>query len=211
MLIPQTHLRGIATGEVSLAFRRWRAPTVKAGGTLLTAVGQLAIDAVDVVRVKDITAADAAAAGYPSRQALLDDLKARADGTLYRVRLHLAGPDPRVALREQVPAPTGTVAAADDKGLADLLAQLAGLDRRALRGPWTRGVLQAIATSPQLPAAELARKLTVGKEWLKAHVRKLKALGLTESLGTGYRLSPRGHAALAAMPADAHAGPAAAD
>jgi hypothetical protein len=28
-------------------------------------------------------------------------------------------------------------------------------------------------------------------------VRKLKALGLTESLGTGYRLSPRGRAWLA--------------
>ena len=28
----------------------------------------------------------------------------------------------------------------------------------------------------------------------KSDVRKLKALGLTESLGTGYRLSPRGQA-----------------
>jgi hypothetical protein len=28
----------------------------------------------------------------------------------------------------------------------------------------------------------------------KRDVRKLKELGLTESLGTGYRLSPRGHA-----------------
>jgi hypothetical protein len=32
----------------------------------------------------------------------------------------------------------------------------------------------------------------------KANVRKLKALGLTESLDVGYRLSPRGEALLAA-------------
>jgi hypothetical protein len=31
----------------------------------------------------------------------------------------------------------------------------------------------------------------------KANVRKLKALGLTESLDIGYRLSPRGEALLA--------------
>ncbi len=32
--------------------------------------------------------------------------------------------------------------------------------------------------------------------WFKTNVRKLKALGLTESLEVGYRLSPRGRAFL---------------
>jgi len=34
------------------------------------------------------------------------------------------------------------------------------------------------------------------KEAFKLNVRKLKNLGLTESLGTGYRISPRGRSVL---------------
>ncbi len=34
------------------------------------------------------------------------------------------------------------------------------------------------------------------KQKFKLNVRKLKNLGLTESLGTGYRISPRGYVAL---------------
>ena len=41
--------------------------------------------------------------------------------------------------------------------------------------------------------------MAVGRDTLafKANVRKLKGLGLTESLAVGYRLSPRGVAVLA--------------
>lgn len=37
----------------------------------------------------------------------------------------------------------------------------------------------------------------------KVDVRKLKTLDLTESLGAGYRLSPRGRSLLASLQADA--------
>ena len=40
MLFRQTFLDGIGNRSVPLAFRRWRRPTVRAGGTLLTAAGQ---------------------------------------------------------------------------------------------------------------------------------------------------------------------------
>ena len=50
MLFRQHVLAEIASGDVTLAFRRWTKPTVKAGGTLRTAVGVLAIDAVDLAR-----------------------------------------------------------------------------------------------------------------------------------------------------------------
>jgi DNA-binding Lrp family transcriptional regulator len=43
------------------------------------------------------------------------------------------------------------------------------------------------------PAGELAEQLGFEKPWLKLQIRKLKELGLTESLSPGYRLSPRGH------------------
>jgi hypothetical protein len=59
MLFRQDVLRGIGEGEVTLAFRRWRRATVKAGGTLRTRVGVLAIDSVEVIDEKRVTDADA--------------------------------------------------------------------------------------------------------------------------------------------------------
>jgi hypothetical protein len=49
MLLKQETLRGIEGGTITVAFRRWRRPTVKAGGTLLTPIGQLAVEAEAVL------------------------------------------------------------------------------------------------------------------------------------------------------------------
>jgi hypothetical protein len=46
-------------------------------------------------------------------------------------------------------------------------------------------------------AVDLAERLDRDKLPFKADVSRLKALGLTESLETGYRLSPRGKALMA--------------
>jgi hypothetical protein len=80
--------------------------------------------------------------------------------------------------------------------LEEVRARLARLDAASGRGPWTREVLQLIAERPEVRAADLA-PLT-GRERLpfKRDVRKLKELGLTESLEVGYRLSPRGRTVL---------------
>ena len=43
MLFRRAELVAIAAGEITVAFRRWRRPSVKAGGTQLTAAGLLAI------------------------------------------------------------------------------------------------------------------------------------------------------------------------
>ena len=186
MLFTQDDMRRIAAGEITLALRRWRRPTVKAGGVLRTRVGVLAIETVDVIEPEEVTDADARRAGRPDRAALLASL--RGDGRLYRIGFHLAGPDPRIALRER----------------ADLSAEeRAGLDRRLARldaasrhGPWTDRVLRLIADRPGTRAADLAAELGREKLPFKADVRKLKELGLTESLAVGYRLSPRGRAYL---------------
>jgi hypothetical protein len=60
--------------------------------------------------------------------------------------------------------------------------------------------LRLIQRRPAVRAGDLADEL--GRERLpfKTDVRKLKNLGLTISLGTGYRLSPRGEAYLRARP-----------
>ncbi|MCV9940109.1 hypothetical protein OIU35_27455 [Boseaceae bacterium BT-24-1] len=188
MLLDRRTLEGIAEGNITQVLRRWRRPSVKSGGTLLTAIGQLAIDAVDAISEVEIDGAVAKAAGFSSREDALAALAAR-DGQLYRIRLRLAGPDPREALRETV----GLI----DAETRELIERL---DRLDARQPWTRATLELIAAHPGQRAAELAARL--GREMIpfKQDVRKLKALGLTESLEVGYRLSPRGKALLARLP-----------
>lgn len=186
MLFRQTTLPGLADGSITLAFRWWRRPTVRAGGTLTTAVGVLSIDEVVVVAPGDVTDAEARRAGYRSASELLDDLPAREGSQLHRVALHLAGPDPRIALRADDDL--------DDAARAELQARLDRLDRASRRGPWTATVLDLIAEHPGVRAGDLAATLGRDTPSFKVDVRKLKALGLTESLEVGYRLSPRGEA-----------------
>jgi hypothetical protein len=177
---------GIADGSITLAFRRWKRPTVKQGGTLTTPVGVLGIDEVSVLdSVRAIGDADAHRAGFDDRAELLTFLAKRSD-PLYRVRFHLAGADPRIALREAADLTE------DDR--AAIATRLARLDRASPHGPWTDDVLRLIAAQPGVRAGDLAASLGREREPFKVDVRKLKALGLTESLEVGYRLSPRGRA-----------------
>ena len=187
MLLPRAALADIEAGRIDRAFRRWKRPTVRAGGTLRTAIGLLAIDSVEKITHADVTEEDARRAGFASRDALLAFLPER-DEQLYRIRFRPGGVDPRAALREDA-----SITAADR---ADLEARLARLDARSTHGPWTAATLAIIAERPATRAGDLAEAL--GRERLpfKADVRKLKALGLTESLELGYRLSPRGRAFL---------------
>ena len=190
MLFRAVLLERIQTGEVTLAFRRWRRPTVKAGGRLRTAIGELAIESVTPCAAAAITEADARAAGFGSCAELLAELEARQEGDIYRIALRFDRPDPRIALREACDL------SADEA--ASLAQRLDRLDRGA--GPWTRPVLRHIAAHEGQAAADIAKSLGVEKMWLKQNIRKLKELGLTESLETGYRLSPRGKALLKALP-----------
>jgi hypothetical protein len=57
-------------------------------------------------------------------------------------------------------------------------------------------VLTAIAERAGTPAVDLAAAFGRQKMPFKLDVRKLKELGLTESLRPGYRLSPRGESVL---------------
>jgi len=188
-------LAAIAAGEITLAFRRWRRPTVKAGGTLRTPAGLLAIDAVDVVAPDAITRREARRAGLADADAVRAAL--RGDGTLYRIAFHVAGPDPRVALRARSRLDAGE--------RAEIAARLARLDRASSHGPWTEATLRAIAAAPGTRAADLAAGFGRERLSFKADVRKLKALGLTESLEVGYRLSPRGLAYLRSVSANDNA------
>lgn len=182
MLFNAAALEAIARGEVTLAFRRWARPTVRAGGTLRTAAGVLAIDSVDPVEI--IGEEDAARAGFTS---VADALAASGnrEGQLYRIAFHLDGADPRLALREQAELSP------------DEMAALRGRVTRL--GDWAVPALTLIGAHEGMAAAWLAEALGFGKPALKARIRRLKELGLTESLETGYRLSPRGAALMGEM------------
>ena len=78
--------------------------------------------------------------------------------------------------------------------IAEIRARLDRLDASSSYGAWTRETLDLIDLNPTVRAPDLAAK--VGRETadFKKDVRKLKELGLTESLAIGYLLSPRGEA-----------------
>ena len=187
MLLRMAVLERIVGGEVSLVFRRWRRPTVRAGGTLRTALGVLRILDVAAVTEADISEADAARAGFSSRAALLEGLDGR-EGQVYRIAVEYAGADPRIALRQQD--------ALSDAEIGQIIDKLRGLDTRSPAGPWTGRVLAAIEAQPGVVSRTLSERLDCDRDWLKPQVRKLKNLGLTVSLATGYELSPRGRVVL---------------
>jgi hypothetical protein len=197
MLFRRDALEGIARGEIDVAFRWWTRPTVKAGGTLQTAVGRLAIASVEPTTQSAVTVEDARRAGFATRAALLRAFPRKPGSRLYRIQFSLAGPDPRIALRN--------AAELSDDEVHHISTRLARMDAKQ---PWTRATLELIAAKPATRAGDLAQEL--GRERLpfKADVRKLKALGLTESLEVGYRLSPRGRAYLARTPVQRSAPPA---
>jgi hypothetical protein len=188
MIFRQQFLEGIRDGTITLAFRRWRRPSVRAGGTLLTAVGQLHIVSVDEVAETRISEDEAARAGYTSRDDLLAELNRRDDGKVYRIELGVLRADPRVALRES--------ASLSENESDDIERRLRRLDERSTQGPWTHQTLDLIRSHPGVRAGDLCRLVGLELQPFKTNVRKLKTLGLTESLEVGYRLSPRGAALL---------------
>jgi len=192
MLFPPATLSAIAEGRVDLAFRRWDQPRVKPGARQRTGIGVIGFESVEPVAREQVSREDARRAGFASRDELLAFLDRRATGTIYRVRLQLVGPDPRTVLRELLP---------DESETAEIDRRLTRLDRASRQGPWTRAVLEAIGAQPGVRASDLASQFGRERMPFKLDVRKLKELGLTESLKIGYRLSPRGQAILARLPA----------
>ena len=190
MLIKDEVIEKIKSGEITVLFRRWSRPGAKAGGTQMTQGGVIGIDSVEVVTAEEITDADAQAAGYPSRDKLLSGLSYR-DDPIYRISVRYAGEDPRIALRENDDL--------SDAEFEDVIAKLAKLDKNSKRGAWTKEYLQLIQDMPNTHSGMLADYLGISIPEFKPWVRKLKALGLTESLHPGYRLSPRGEKVLEAL------------
>lgn len=186
---------GISDGSVTVAFRLWKRPSVVVGRPYRTGGGRVEVVSVDVISDADISGADVSAAGYQTIADLRDYLDRYGDGgdrDLYRIEFRrLDEPDPRQVLADDDDL--------DPDQIAEISARLDRLDRAAGHGPWTREVLRLIEKHPAVRAPDLADMVGRDTQPFKLDVRKLKNLGLTESLRVGYQLSPRGRAYLHAI------------
>ncbi|HEY4609792.1 MAG TPA: ASCH domain-containing protein [Ilumatobacteraceae bacterium] len=184
MLFSADSWPGIADGSITVTFRAWQRSQAKVGGRYRIA-GML-IEVIDVrqVALDEITADDATKAGAADLAALLRRLGS-AD-PVWRIDFTYVGPDDRIAKR-------------NDTSAEDLSAVISRLTRLDRNGPWTRTTLQLIDRYPGIVSTTLAQHAEQERAAFKLNVRKLKELGLTESLDVGYRLSPRGEAVLRAL------------
>ena len=179
----------IRAGEVTLTFRNWRRPHAKVGNVYrLRPHGAIRVTEVGHVCISAIADEDARRAGFTDAAALAAFLKVGHDAEVTRVGFELAD-------EQQLKRPP-------DLGLADVVERLQATDRRSA-SPWTCRVLTLIATHPGRRAGDLAPTMGWELPKFKANVRKLKALGLTQSLETGYRLTDLGERALEATRGDA--------
>jgi len=174
-----THPR-LADGSIRVTYRNWKRPHVKVGGRYRVGVVDLVVDEISHVALAALTDDDARAAGAADVTALRRFLHG-APETVWRIDFH---PEPPVPLRREVAAATLSVEQANVK--------LDKLDARAPNGPWTRRVLALIHERPAVVSTELATSIGQERFAFKTDVRKLKALGLTESLEVGYRLTDLG-------------------
>ena len=186
MMIRPAELAAIKAGTVDLAFRRWALPRVVVGTRMRTSVGLLEVTSVEQVGVSSLRAEDARRAGAPSLTALKQALAARSEDPAWRIGLAYAGPY-SCARRCGPRCPMPTSSPRSPRAST-------GSTRRRRTTPWTRQTLDLIDLNPTVRAPDLAAQ--VGRETadFKKDVRKLKELGLTESLAIGYLLSPRGEA-----------------
>jgi hypothetical protein len=193
MLFTAATLRGLTEGTVNCTYRRWEVVRPKIGSRFTTSAGVVEVTSITAADEEQLTEQDAADAGFDSAAALVRWTSAKGRGDLYRIGIALAGPDPRVALRRS-----------DELAAADVLALRARLDRmdRAADQPWTHSTLRQIQQLPGVVSTDLAVEAGQERRAYKIRVRRLKALGLTESLERGYRLSPRGSAYLERLDAD---------
>jgi hypothetical protein len=82
----------VLAGDITLSVRLWTRPRVKAGGRYAVGLGEIEVDAIELVPFAAITEADVRRAGEPDRETLrrraahagpIDD-----DTLVYRIEFH---------------------------------------------------------------------------------------------------------------------------
>jgi hypothetical protein len=194
MLFAGSDRDGVASGRITVAYRRWAEARVVPGRIYRTNAGRIEIESVSQVNPDLIVDddADVAAADRGNARDVRRRLRDNEEWPTFLIRFHLVeGPDPREEL-----ASNADLSAAEVEELTGKLAKLDELNRH---GAWTTGTLRLIAARPATRAGDLAAELGRDLAGFKSDVRKLKNLGLTRSLEVGYELSPRGEAYLGSV------------
>ena len=175
----------IMAGEITRTYRRWKRPQVVAGNHYkLGANGY--IEVTTFTEVPDGAKLNLASTGLEADDPLVTGLGS-GQGNLYCIEFRYAGAQPQLEPDRGVPA--------SDEDLEALHRKLEQKDARRER-PWTLQLLELINEHPGTGSKVLCQHMNCDQPALKQDVRKLKALGLTISLETGYKLSPRGRAYL---------------
>jgi hypothetical protein len=86
----------VLAGDITLSVRLWKRPQVKEGGRYRVGLGQIEVDAIELVPFAAITKADVRRAGEPDRETL----RRRAahagpieeDTLVYRIEFHPVAP-----------------------------------------------------------------------------------------------------------------------
>ncbi len=185
MQFTQDSHEAVATGKITVTFRLWKRLHAKVGGRYTVGSAVIEVDAIEMIPFHDVTKRDIKLAGRSSK----DAIRARAahagpidDETLvYRIQFHVVGA-----------RPTEAAAPSDDEHVAVVNTKLDAMDARSKTGAWTRTTLSLIGEHEGMVSTELAARMHRPRMEFKTDVRKLKALGLTESLDVGYRLTPLG-------------------
>jgi len=189
----QTAHPGLADGSITVTVRRWKRAQAKEGGVYRVGPVDLTVDRIERVPLERISARDAERSGFTDRDALIDYLGPPLDGAtgepVWRITFHC---EPAAARPKQ----SGRLTEAEVDDLRRRLDRLDANGPTGSSGPWTVAVLRIIAERPGVVSTDLASELGRERPAFKIDVRKLKRLGLTESLEVGYRLSPKGRALL---------------
>jgi hypothetical protein len=87
----------VLAGDITLSVRLWKRPQVKEGGRYRVGLGEIEVDAIELVPFSAITREDIRRAGEPDRETLreraahagpIDD-----DTLVYRIEFHAVDPD----------------------------------------------------------------------------------------------------------------------
>jgi hypothetical protein len=176
----------VASGEITVTFRLWKSAHVKAGKAYETGFGAVLVEDVRVLPAALVAEEDVPLTGCASIEQVWrlagehTGAPVGLDTLLHRVQFRFLGRVPPAAASQR------------ELDRETLRVRLARLDAAHARGPWTLAVLRLIESAPRVPARLLAAELGWETPEFKAHVRKLKALGLTLSHETGYELSDAG-------------------
>ena len=177
--------QGILAGRITVSFRNWKRPHTAVGGVYrLRPSGAVRVTGVRSVRLSDIGPDDLRRSGFDSVAEVAGFLKLPESAKVTRVEFKLTDEPAGKPLPEL---------SADE-----VVTRLQATDRRSA-APWTAGVLALIRAHPATRAGDLAPRMGWETPVFKANVRKLKALGLTQSLETGYRLTDLGEQVAALM------------